>query len=87
MTAGPPTAPQKWRRLIAPGIAAFITFWLLIALGIWQLHRLTWKEGILADIHRAEIAPPVPLPPHPSPFEKVVITGTVDSGQGGAIWG
>jgi surfeit locus 1 family protein len=65
----------RWRRLIAPGIAAFITFWLLIALGVWQLHRLTWKEGILAQIHLAEISAPVPLPAHPTPFEKVSIAG------------
>ncbi len=67
---------RRWRRLIAPGIAAVITFCLLIALGIWQLHRLTWKEGILAQIHAAAIAPPVPLPAHPTPFEKVFIPGT-----------
>jgi len=65
----------RWKRLIAPGIAAFITFWLLIALGVWQLHRLKWKEGILAQIHAAEIAAPVPLPAHPLPFEKVSIAG------------
>jgi surfeit locus 1 family protein len=75
-TAGQTHAPQKWRRLLAPGIAAFITFWLLIALGVWQLHRLSWKEGILAAIHQAEIAPPVPLPANPTPFEKVSIAGT-----------
>ncbi|MDE8347530.1 MAG: SURF1 family protein, partial [Acidocella sp.] len=67
----------RWRRLIAPGIAAFITFWLLIALGVWQLHRLKWKEAILANIHHAAISPPVPMPPQPDrhPFEKVFITG------------
>ncbi len=73
MSASAPRLP--WRRLIAPGIAAFLTFWLLIALGIWQLHRLKWKEGILAAIHQAELAAPVPLPEHPSPFEKVSIAG------------
>ena len=67
--------PPKWKRLIAPGIAAFITFWLLIALGVWQLHRLKWKEGILAAIHTAEISAPIPLPDHPTPFEKVSIAG------------
>jgi surfeit locus 1 family protein len=66
---------SRLRRLAAPGIAAFVTFWLLIALGVWQLHRLTWKQGILAQIHTAEIAAPVPLPAQPSPFEKVSIAG------------
>jgi len=69
------TGQQKWKRLIAPGIAAAITFCLLITLGIWQLHRLKWKEGILAQIHTAAISPPVPMPADPTPFEKVFITG------------
>jgi surfeit locus 1 family protein len=66
---------KNWRRLKAPGISAFICFWLLIGLGIWQLQRLKWKEGILAQIHTAEISPPIPLPAHPNRFEKVVISG------------
>ena len=63
------------RRLILPaalGLAAFCAF---IALGVWQLHRLTWKEGIIAQIRAAQLAPPVPLGPHPGPFEKVAATG------------
>ncbi len=80
------SAPPKWRRLIAPGIAAFITFWLLIALGVWQLHRLKWKEGILASIHQAEIAAPIPLPENPTPFEKVSISGTWIPGKA-ALYG
>ncbi len=76
-----PLLPAKaralpWRRLIAPGITAFITFWLFIALGVWQLHRLKWKEGIIATIRAAQVAAPIPLPAHPSPFEKVIITGS-----------
>lgn len=80
-------APKpKWRRLIAPGIAAFITLWLLIALGVWQLHRLKWKEGILAEIHQAAISAPIPLPAHPTPFEKVLITGSWVPGKA-ALYG
>jgi surfeit locus 1 family protein len=67
--------PSNWRRLIAPGISAALTFCLLIALGIWQLQRLRWKQTILATIHHAEISAPIPLPPNPTPFEKVIITG------------
>jgi surfeit locus 1 family protein len=66
----------RWRRLRAPGIAAFICFWLLIGLGVWQLYRLQWKEGILAQIHLAEISPPIALPAHPNRFEKVIVSGT-----------
>ncbi len=77
---------RRWRRLIGPGIAAFITFWLLIALGVWQLHRLKWKEAILAEIHQAEIAAPVPLPAHPTPFEKVFCAGSWIAGKA-ALYG
>lgn len=73
-TAAPPRT--KWRRLIGPGIATFIGFWLLIALGIWQLHRYHYKQGILDAVARAQLAPPVALPPHPTRFEKVAVTGT-----------
>jgi surfeit locus 1 family protein len=66
---------DHWRRLLASGISAFVLFWILIALGVWQLHRLKWKEAILAEIHTAEISAPIPLPPHPTPFEKVSIAG------------
>ena len=72
MTSG---QPLPWRRLIAPGIAAFITFILLILLGVWQMHRLAWKEEIIASIRAAQAQAPVPLPEHPSPFQKVVVSG------------
>ena len=37
----------------------------LIALGVWQLQRLTWKEAILARIERTISADPVALPADP----------------------
>ncbi len=48
---------------------------ILISLGVWQVHRLAWKERILARIAAAEAAPAIPLPPHPGPFVKVAVTG------------
>jgi surfeit locus 1 family protein len=66
---------QKLRRIKGAAIAAFALFWVLIGLGVWQIYRLHWKEGILAAIHVAEISPPIALPAHPSRFEKVVVTG------------
>ena len=71
----------RWRRLLAPGISAFICFWLLIGLGVWQLYRLKWKEGILAQIHLAEISPPIPVPAHPNRFEKVIVSGQFVPGK------
>jgi surfeit locus 1 family protein len=48
----------------------------LVSLGTWQVHRLAWKEAILARIAEAEAAPPIPLPAHPSPYTKVSVSGT-----------
>ena len=74
------------RRLIAPGLTAFAAFCLFIALGVWQLHRLKWKEGIIADIRAAQVAPPVKMPAVPSPFEKVFVTGAWVPGKA-ALYG
>lgn len=48
---------------------------LTLGLGVWQIERLKWKQALLADIGRAEAAPPVPLPRAPAPFEKVEVSG------------
>lgn len=47
----------------------------LIGLGVWQLHRLKWKLGILAEIAAAETRPGIPLADHPGPFSKVAVPG------------
>ncbi len=74
------------RRLILPGVTALAAFCLFIALGVWQLHRLKWKEGIVAEIRAAQAAPPVAMPQTPSPFEKVFVTGTWVPGKA-ALYG
>ncbi len=46
-----------------------------MSLGVWQVERLHWKLGLLADIDRAEAAAPVPLGTAPLPWAKVEATG------------
>ncbi len=65
------------RRLAGPGLSVAIMLVLLIGLGTWQVQRLHWKEGLLAQIDRAEAAPPIPLPADPPPFAKVAAGGTL----------
>ena len=49
----------------------------LLGLGTWQVKRLFWKQDILAQIERAESAPPVPLAKAGvTQFTKVSVTGT-----------
>lgn len=47
----------------------------LLGLGTWQVQRLHWKEAILDEIARAEVAPPVALAGNPGPFTKVSVSG------------
>ena len=63
------------RRLLVPALSTAVMLAILLSLGVWQLHRLTWKQGILAEIAHAQAAPAIPLPPHPSRFQKVAVTG------------
>ena len=50
------------RRLpVFTGILVLIALAILISLGTWQVERLHWKEGLLADIAERQAAAPVPL--------------------------
>ncbi|MDZ7710323.1 MAG: SURF1 family protein [Roseovarius sp.] len=53
----------------------------LIALGKWQVDRLAWKEGVLADIEARISAEPVALPetadPEADRYLPVAVTGQV----------
>jgi len=49
--------------LLVPAIFALPVFALLVSLGVWQLHRLAWKEDLLAQIDQRLNAPATPLPP------------------------
>lgn len=63
------------RRLLVPTVTTAFFMALLLGLGVWQLYRLRWKEGILAQIAAAEAAPPVPLTGAPPRFSRVVVRG------------
>ncbi|HSU06349.1 MAG TPA: SURF1 family protein [Acetobacteraceae bacterium] len=67
--------PARLSALVLPGMLALLVFATLLALGTWQVHRLHWKQDLLAQISRAETAPAVPLPTRPSPYQKVSVTG------------
>jgi surfeit locus 1 family protein len=61
--------------LLVPGISTLVMLMVLVSLGTWQVYRLHWKEGILAQISAAEAAPAVPLGAAPGPYEKVSAAG------------
>lgn len=63
------------RRLVVPIAFAGFFFLVLVGLGVWQLYRLRWKEGILAQVAASEVAPPVPLTGAPPRFYRVIVKG------------
>jgi surfeit locus 1 family protein len=70
--------PRRW-----PTLATLIALAILLALGTWQLQRLTWKEGLIAAREAALSATPVPLPSESEDwraweFRRVSVTGVFD---------
>lgn len=57
---------------IFTGIAVLIALAILVTLGTWQVERLHWKEGLLADIAERRATAPVPL----SDIEAMAAKGT-----------
>jgi surfeit locus 1 family protein len=55
--------PRDYLKAVPPGlaIATGIAFVLLNGLGVWQLERLKWKEGLITDMARTEAAAPLPV--------------------------
>jgi surfeit locus 1 family protein len=64
------------KRVRSAFIATAIALCILISLGVWQVQRLRWKQGLLAEIDHAEQSPPVPLTGTPPRFTKVWTRGT-----------
>ncbi|KEJ88271.1 SURF1 family protein [Sulfitobacter donghicola] len=54
---------------------------ILLWLGFWQVQRLEWKQGVIADINARADAAPVALPANPDPtsdiYLPVSVTGTL----------
>lgn len=78
------------RRLVLPALATAIGLVILIGLGIWQVQRLAWKEGLIARVTARIDAPPVPAPPSAAwagldmaglQYEPVTVTGRFDNAR------
>jgi surfeit locus 1 family protein len=73
--------------LLWPGLFTLLGLALLIALGVWQLHRLAWKEALIAEVSARTGAPPVAPPgeaewprldPADYEYRHVHVAGTYD---------
>jgi len=71
------------KKLIAPLLIGLVGGAILIALGIWQIQRLHWKEALLAQIESRIHAAPVAIPEDPKAsrdeFLAVRMSGTIES--------
>jgi len=71
--------------MIAPLLVGLLGVAVLVSLGVWQLQRLEWKRGILAEIGARLAATPVPVPEIPDPvadrYLRVRAEGTLRPGE------
>lgn len=68
------------RRILFPLILGVVGVAILVALGVWQLQRLDWKEGVLARIEAQMGAAPGALPAQgqtseAGKYQPVAVTG------------
>ncbi|MEJ8571768.1 SURF1 family protein [Microbaculum marinum] len=51
-----------WRKVALTGLLVLVAFAILCGLGIWQMQRLAWKNGLIAMVEERVEKPAVPLP-------------------------
>ncbi|WP_208984949.1 SURF1 family protein [Stappia sp. TSB10GB4] len=61
MTSNAARRPAR-RRLLLPGLVAFVVFCALMALGTWQVMRLQWKLALIERVEERLGLAPVDLP-------------------------
>ncbi|RMH46010.1 MAG: SURF1 family protein [Alphaproteobacteria bacterium] len=73
------------RRLAFVAVIGVAGLSVLLALGFWQLRRLAWKEGILAEIAARMAAPVAALPARPEEsrdeYRRVTLRGVIGGGE------
>ena len=91
-----PAERPRWRGLILAGIATVISLAILISLGTWQLQRLAWKEGLIAQIEARAYGDPGAILPEAAwdtftkdaqEYRRVAVSGTFDYGNEVAVHG
>ncbi len=87
MSGAPPARPDPHRprtgRIVGAAIFGLVGAVILVWLGTWQVHRLAWKEGLIAQIQTRLAAAPVPVPADPDPQRDRLLRVTATGGIGG----
>ena len=71
---------SAFRPKLLPSLLTLIMVAILIGLGVWQLQRLEWKTGLIADLEQRTAAAPITLnealaDPSASQYRPVRVTG------------
>jgi surfeit locus 1 family protein len=53
---------SRLRPLLVPALLTLVVCAILTGLGVWQVERLAWKEGLIAAVTQRMAAAPVPAP-------------------------
>ncbi|SLN72496.1 SURF1 family protein [Roseivivax jejudonensis] len=73
------------KRLAAPILIGLVGAAILVALGVWQVQRLEWKQGILREIESTIGGDPIALPADPDPeahlYAPVTLDGSIGPGE------
>ena len=73
------------RRIAAPILIGILACAILSGLGLWQIQRLNWKQGLLEEIAARLLAEPVPLPDRPTEaddqFLQVLLDGRMQADE------
>ena len=59
------TARRRFRPRLWPSLTTALALAVLLAMGGWQLERLEWKRGLIAQMTQRMAGPAVALPPAP----------------------
>jgi surfeit locus 1 family protein len=79
---------RRSRPLLLPTLLTLIVCAILVGLGIWQVQRLAWKEGLIAAVRERMHAAPIPAPPPPQwptldfdalEYQPVTVSGRYDN--------
>lgn len=63
-------SPSSKGKLIVLAVVCLLVFSGFVGLGLWQLHRLSWKHDLIARVDARIHAPPI-SPPAPSDWSQV----------------
>jgi surfeit locus 1 family protein len=67
---GSTRGPRSSGTLVAPLTAAALAMAGFVALGVWQLHRLAWKEALIERVERHAHGRPTPAPDPNAPLAR-----------------